>query len=129
MDITDANNDGIGLDGFDPVAQFRGEPLRGLTQYTFQVGRTTYRFADEKNLALFQENPAKFIPVGGGYLTGKMVGNANDANPTNDTYVGNSTIDYRRNLEDTPVNMDENTPTDIKEDGSVEMQNLSDSKK
>ncbi len=129
MDISDANKDGIGMDGFDPVAHFNGEPLRGTPTYSFELGRTTYHFANADNLALFEKDPAKFIPIAGGYMTEKLVGNANDADPNDNRYTGNSTLDYRRNLEDTPVSNKDGLPTDTKEDGSVEMQNLSDSEK
>lgn len=126
MDITDANNDGIALDGIDPVAHRTGEPLRGKSHLSYTLFDEKYLFHNEKNLELFLENPQKYIPQAGGFTTG----NVQPPVPSADgKYIGNKTFDYVRNLEDTPVSMENNVPIDMKEDGSLTMQNLSDSQK
>jgi YHS domain-containing protein len=125
MNIQDVNNDGIGMDGFDPVAHFEGNPLRGEAQFSFSIGDITYHFANAENMQRFQEEPGKYIPIAGGIPTGTRVAPPN-IQQDGDKYVGNKNYEYRRNLEDAKVSNENNVPTDIKEDGSVEMQNLHD---
>ena len=128
MNISDVNNDGIGMDGFDPVSHFEGQPLRGSDEYSFALGDITYYFSSPENLNRFEENPAKYIPIGGAYPTGTKVANP-DIQQDEKSYIGNKTYDYRRNLEDTPVSLENQVPTDIKETDDLEMGNLSDSEK
>ena len=59
---------GLALRGYDPVAYFTvGKPTPGdwLITATYQAG--TYRFASEENKALFEANPAAYVPQYGGY--------------------------------------------------------------
>ena len=126
MNIQDVNNDGIGMDGFDPVAHFEGEPLRGDKRFSFSVGDITYHFANAENMQRFQQEPGKYIPTAGAIPTGTKVAPPN-ITQKGDKYVGNRNAEYRRNLEDSIGSKENNVPIDIKEDGDVEMQNLSDS--
>ena len=69
MSLNDLNNDGIGLDGMDPVAYRNGDSLNGTPEFTYELRGVTYRFANEKNLGLFQDDPAAYIPdFAGSYL-------------------------------------------------------------
>lgn len=124
MNITDANKDGIALDGFDPVAHFNGQPLRGSDQFVHQIGAYTYHFANRENMNLFIETPAKFIPIAGGHTTESMKGNMNNVDA--DKFVGSKTMDYRSGLEDTTISS-KKMPIDVMQDGDLEMQNLHDS--
>lgn len=126
MNINDVNNDGIALDGFDPVAHFGGEPLRGNETLQASVGDLTFYFSSRENLEKFRENPTKYIPIAGSFTTESMVGNINDAGTANN-YEGNKTFDARRNLEDARVSMENNVPVEINRNGNLEMQNLHDS--
>ena len=125
MKITDVNNDGIGMDGFDPVAHYEGVPIRGDRQFSFAIGEVTYYFSTAENMERFEKDPAQYIPTAGGYPTGTHVAPP-EVDQKEEGYIGNKAYDYRRNLEDTPVSIENNVPIDIKEDGSTEMQNLSD---
>ena len=69
MSLTDLDNDGIALDGMDPVAYFNGESLKGVSEYYTTLRSITYRFASAENLQAFEADPAKYIPdYAGSYL-------------------------------------------------------------
>jgi len=125
MNIQDVNGDGVALDGFDPVAQYNNEPLRGKSELTLQIGDLTYQFANEANMEKFRETPGEYITMPGGFTGKPMVGDLN-ATSKDGKFIGNKSYVGRRGLEDTPVSRENNVPIDIKEDGNVEMQNLSD---
>jgi YHS domain-containing protein len=126
MNISDLNNDGIALDGLDPVAYYRGNPLKGTSAFEFTIEKITYRFANAENLEAFTKEPAKFIPISGTHTSEKMVGSLNQTGEGS-RYIGSQTFLKNRNLEDTIESNSKHIPNEIKEDGSVEMQNLSDS--
>lgn len=59
---------GLGLKGFDPVAYFSdGKPTRGSEAFTTSHNGLTWRFATAANLAMFEKEPAKFLPLYGGF--------------------------------------------------------------
>ncbi len=62
MSISDLDNNGIALDGIDPVAYKNGEPLPGIPEFTSELRGVTYQFANQENLERFQKDPAEFIP-------------------------------------------------------------------
>ncbi|MEM6966586.1 MAG: hypothetical protein AAF573_17610 [Bacteroidota bacterium] len=126
MNITDVNNDGIGMDGMDVVAHYEGAPLRGNADFSFTIGDVTYYFSTKENMEKFEAEPAKYLPIAGGYPVETQV-SPPEIQVVNGQVVGGRNITYQRALEDTPVSIENNVPMDIKEDGSVEMQNLSDS--
>ena len=126
MNIQDINGNGTALDGLDPVAQYNNEPLRGKPEFTAQIGDLTYQFANKENLMKFQESPGDYITTPGGFTGRSMTGNVNETAQEGE-FIGNKAFVGRRSLEDTPVSNENGVPMDMKEDGSVEMQNLSDS--
>ena len=140
MSLIDANRDGIAIDGFDAVSYFKGEPLRGTADFTFELDGTTYMFNNAENLEEFQENPAKYIPAYGGYcLRGMSEGQRRRGNPENYAMNGGRLyFYYRGDLEDARISPDNDMPAYIKqadnhwlrengEHSSLEMQNLHDS--
>lgn len=125
MNISDVNQDGIGLDGIDPVAHYNGEFLRGDKTISTTINDVTYLFSSEENLEKFQKDPAKYIPIAGSFGTGNMRGNINDANNTQN-YVGNEFLNSNRGLEDTELDH-ETTPPPAGTKRSMERENLHDS--
>ncbi|MEK7256395.1 MAG: hypothetical protein AAB316_16695 [Bacteroidota bacterium] len=74
MRISDVNQDGIGLDGLDPIAYFNGEFLKGDPTLSSTFENTRYLFASEENLEKFEEDPSMFIPVAGNPPSGEYQG-------------------------------------------------------
>ena len=74
---------GLGLKGYDPVAYFTdGKPARGQDGLTASHNGLTWRFATAANLAAFQKEPAKFLPVYGGFCAwGVAQGKLFDVDP------------------------------------------------
>ncbi|WGH74596.1 YHS domain-containing (seleno)protein [Tenacibaculum tangerinum] len=67
---TDYNTDkkGFVAQGYDVVSYFtNSEPVEGKKKYQTTYDEATFVFSSEKNLALFKENPTKYIPQYGGY--------------------------------------------------------------
>lgn len=139
MALIDVNRDGIAIDGFDPVSYFEGEPLRGKSEFSFELDGAVYYFANTENMEKFAEDPARFIPAYGGYCAYEMSrGQIKKGNP--DSYMLNSGklyFFYRDNLQDalvSPENQmpdyllqaDENWAQYNSENPAIEFQNLSD---
>ena len=62
------SNDGIAIDGTDPVAYFTdGAPIAGSPDITHDWMGVTWRFASAANRATFAENPEAYAPQYGGY--------------------------------------------------------------
>ena len=96
MSLNDLDNDGIALDGMDPVSYKRGEGLQGLSEFSYELRGITYRFANEANLTEFQEYPAQFIPdFAGSYLRHTQTQDADGRLP------GQNNNDDRAYLENT----------------------------
>lgn len=141
MSIVDLNGDGIALDGFDPVSYWRGEPLQGSPDFTSELEGVTYWFANEKNMELFEEDPAKYIPRYGGYCAFKMAdGQQQSADPMNYKIHDDQLYLFsREDLYDVKEDWEHSSEDYINrandyyqgygadEDEAVEMQNLEDS--
>jgi YHS domain-containing protein len=68
----DLLGEGVGLVGYDPVSYFPdggGKPVKGHIMTSAEYDGVTYRFASEEHRALFQKNPAKYVPAYGGWCT------------------------------------------------------------
>lgn len=59
--------DGIAVKGYDVVAYFNNEALKGNKKINTQFDGATYLFSSQENLRIFIENPIKYIPQYGGY--------------------------------------------------------------
>ncbi len=65
--------DGLAIDGFDPVAYFIEEKaFRGKDEVTSTYQGVKYYFISSKNKALFDESPGKFLPQYGGWCAYAM---------------------------------------------------------
>jgi len=66
-------SDGLGLQGYDPVAYFTaGKPTPGVAQYTYRWQGVTYRFASAEHRDRFQAAPERYLPQYGGYCAYAM---------------------------------------------------------
>ena len=81
---------GIAIDGHDPVAYFRdGKPVPGAPQFTHRYKDATYRFASARNRDAFAENPEKYAPQYGGFCAyGTSRGYKAPVDPAAFTIVG-----------------------------------------
>lgn len=58
----------IALEGYDPVAYFvSGEAYKADGSYTYSYEGLTWHFQTDANLESFKADPAKYIPVFGGF--------------------------------------------------------------
>ena len=58
---------GYVAEGYDVVAYFSNEAVKGDKKYTSTYDGVKYQFASQKNLNTFLESPEKFVPQYGGY--------------------------------------------------------------
>ena len=66
--LVNVDRHGLGLAGYDPVAFFTDSAaVRGDSTHRASYGGATYWFASEAHRALFQADPAKYVPQFGGY--------------------------------------------------------------
>ena len=62
------NVESIALKGFDPVAYFvDGKPKKGDPEITSSFTNVTYEFTTKEHKALFDANPAKYVPEYNGF--------------------------------------------------------------
>ena len=104
-----ANEDGVAIDGFDPVAYFDdGKAVKGLEVHSCEYLNKTWHFSSAENRDKFLSNPEKFSPQYGGYCAhsigkNKLVESNPEAFSIRDDklylYVNNSqaTKDSKRN--------------------------------
>ncbi len=60
--------DGIAIDGTDPVAYFtQGKPVKGDPAIALKWRGATWHFASAENRATFESNPKAYAPQYGGY--------------------------------------------------------------
>jgi YHS domain-containing protein len=58
---------GYAVDGYDVVAYFDNQAIKGNKEYISEFDGVTYKFSSEKNLEAFNKNPEKYLPEYGGY--------------------------------------------------------------
>lgn len=63
---------GVAIQGYDPVSYFNGKPLQGKKEYGFIFKGVTYRFATVENKRTFEKNPEKYEPQYGGWCAYAM---------------------------------------------------------
>ncbi len=62
------NNEGVILDGYDPVAFFTdNKPVKGDAKYQYSYDKAIYYFASQAHLDLFKAAPEKYRPDFGGW--------------------------------------------------------------
>ena len=73
MQIFNLSDDGVAIQGYDPVSYFTGdEPEEEDSEIRFTHEGVTYYFANEENRAAFKENPGKYEPACGGWCAYAM---------------------------------------------------------
>lgn len=59
---------GVAIKGYDPVAYFtKGAPAKGSKEFSVRHAGVEWRFSSAANKALFEADPAKYMPAYGGY--------------------------------------------------------------
>lgn len=67
---------GIGLKGYDPVAYFTGgKAQKGLESITATNAGLTWRFANVEHQKAFEKEPAKYLPLYGGFCAWGVANN------------------------------------------------------
>jgi len=64
---------GIAIEGYDPVSYHMDKPKKGTEKYSFFHHGATYLFSSQKNLEIFQKNPASYLPAFGGWCAWAML--------------------------------------------------------
>lgn len=60
--------DRVAIRGYDPVAYFRdGGPRLGKPEFSVSHGGAIWRFASAEHKALFEAEPARYVPAYGGF--------------------------------------------------------------
>ncbi len=58
---------GYVVEGYDVVAYFNNEALKGDKKYTATYDGSDFKFVSQENLDTFKANPEKYLPQYGGY--------------------------------------------------------------
>jgi YHS domain-containing protein len=73
MHKLNVDKNGVILRGYDPVAYFtRKKAIKGTAKYQTTYQGATFHFSSAADLALFNQNPAKYIPQYGGFCANVM---------------------------------------------------------
>lgn len=74
----------VAVNGYDAVAYFAGRPTPGDPLFASTHDGSVYHFATEANKTTFDANPAKYVPLYGGYCaTAASEGKLFGVDPTN----------------------------------------------
>lgn len=65
-------DEGIALNGYDPVSYFQGKPLEGRKEISYTFRAVTYHFSNMTNQQAFKASPEKFEPAYGGWCAYAM---------------------------------------------------------
>ena len=81
--LVNADPNGVGLHGYDPVAYFTdGKAVKGDPQYHSKYDGATYYFRSGDDKAVFDKEPERYAPQYGGYCAMAMaMGKLEDADP------------------------------------------------
>tara|TARA_B110000090_G_C13180397_1_gene369029 strand:+ start:57 stop:494 length:438 start_codon:yes stop_codon:yes gene_type:complete len=63
---------GFIADGYDVVSYFDQKAKKGNKEFTAEFDGLKFKFSSKQNLALFNENPRKYMPQYGGYCAYAM---------------------------------------------------------
>ena len=63
---------GLALEGYDPVAYFAGKPAKGVAGKSVVFQGITYRFSSTENIEQFKKNPSMYVPQYGGWCAYAM---------------------------------------------------------
>ncbi len=58
---------GIAAEGYDVIAYFNNQALKGDKKYTYKFDSVIYQFSSSKNLEGFKKAPEMYVPQYGGY--------------------------------------------------------------
>ncbi len=61
------DSDGVAANGYDVVAYFDGEAVRGIPDFSIEYRGATWYFESPDNAARFRNHPERFEPRFGGY--------------------------------------------------------------
>lgn len=65
--LQNLNEEGVAMQGYDPVTYFSGKPSVGSAKISSTHGDATYYFANMENKAKFDAAPEQYIPQYGGF--------------------------------------------------------------
>jgi YHS domain-containing protein len=63
---------GVAIEGYDPVSYFSSKPQKGKKEFTFTHEGIVYQFANNNNLGSFKKNPENYEPQYGGWCAYAM---------------------------------------------------------
>lgn len=66
------SNNGIALEGYDPVSYFNGKPSKGSPDIPAIQNGITYWFSNEANRNVFSASPERYLPEYGGWCAYAM---------------------------------------------------------
>jgi YHS domain-containing protein len=96
------NAGGLALGGYDPVAYFTDSAaVKGSPAITMTRDGATYRFSSEAHRDMFLANPAKYVPLYGGYCAyGVANGHKVDVDPEAfRVYEGRLYLNYSKGVQ------------------------------
>lgn len=64
--------DGLAIEGYDPVAYFAGKAMKGKKDLQYKDGKATYYFSSALNRDAFVKDPAAYEPQYGGWCAYAM---------------------------------------------------------
>jgi YHS domain-containing protein len=94
----------IAVDGYDVVAYFSKQAIRGNAKYTITLSGIKYYFSSEANKELFAKNPSMYLPQYGGWCAYAMGYNGEKVSINPKTYKitdGKLYLFYNANLNNT----------------------------
>jgi YHS domain-containing protein len=74
-EVQNIDENGIGIQGYDPVSYFDGTPQQGDRSIAAEYKGVRYHFKSRENRGKFAVDPRAYLPLYGGYCATGMAGN------------------------------------------------------
>ena len=74
-EVQNIDQDGIGIQGYDPVSYFESTPQKGDPKIAAEYKGVRYHFVSRENRGKFAVDPRAYLPMYGGYCATGMAGN------------------------------------------------------
>lgn len=78
---------GVAIEGYDVVAYFNGEAIKGDKSFSVTHQKTTYYFSSEENQKKFLKSPTAYLPQYGGFCAYAIAKNGEQVSVNPKTFL------------------------------------------
>lgn len=118
---------GYVADGYDLVAYFNDMAIEGNEEFKLEYQGNSYKFSSQTNLAIFKEDPSKYLPQYGGYCAWAIADKGKKVSINPESYEirdGKLYLFYHKAFTNTLKKWQDNDPEKLKSKADINWENL-----